>query len=229
MRRRTMPLFVTAVALLAACASSDEEGARSQVGPPEVPQAVRASPERAVTEAPAPMQTHSDVALARGEELFEAVCAQCHSMQPPPKQAPPMAMVVRHYRQALESDVEVRDRMIRWIAEPAPERSALPAHAIDRFGMMPPHPLPEADRAAVVDYLLSTVTADGTAMGGGLGMGAGVRGHGMGGGRGMRAKAGGMGMGGAGGMAGCSGGCMGGCMAAGGATTSASSSAPDGG
>lgn len=195
MRRRPLPTVMIALALLGACVSSDRDGARSQAVAVDSQRALRAQVEpgasgSASTVARAP----TDAQLARGQELFDAICTECHSMQPPPKEAPPMAMVVRHYRQALGSEADVRDRMIRWIAEPAPERSSLPAHAIERFGIMPPYPLPEQDRAAVVDYLLSAA-ATGAAVcpGRGAGSGAGRGGKGMG----MK----GMGMGAAGGGA----------------------------
>jgi len=156
MTRHPLPAFVIALALLGACVSSERDEARSQAVAVDSQRALRAKAgPRASGPASTVARAPTDVQLARGEELFDAVCTQCHSMQPPTKEAPPMAMVVRHHRQALGSDAEVRDRMIRWIAEPARERPVLPAHAIERFGIMPPYPLPEQDRAAVVDYLLS--------------------------------------------------------------------------
>lgn len=90
-----------------------------------------------------------------GEALFGAVCATCHSVQPPAKAAPPMAMVARRYRESFPAPAEARDAMIRWLSTPAAERSVLPPRAIERFGLMPVQALSATDAGRVVDYVLS--------------------------------------------------------------------------
>ncbi|NNE68760.1 MAG: cytochrome c [Rhodothermales bacterium] len=89
--------------------------------------------------------------VAEGEVVFKTVCATCHSLDPPPNLAPPMRMVIKHY---LEAELEDPWQSMRdWVGSPDAARSALPAHAIERFGVMPPLLLEEADLDALMMYL----------------------------------------------------------------------------
>lgn len=91
-----------------------------------------------------------------GAVLVESVCTACHSLQPPPTLAPPLNMVVRHYMEEFADRAEVEESIARWVVAPDPEKSGMPAHAIERFGLMPPIPLTEAQRDAVAAYLVET-------------------------------------------------------------------------
>ena len=110
-----------------------------------------------------------------GRQVFDTVCATCHSMDPPPRTAPPMRHVVRHYREAIPDSAAAVERIAAWIVAPDAERSLLPAMARERFGAMPPFLLPEGDRRAVAAYVLSL--DDGAASGPGP-TGSGARGMG---------------------------------------------------
>lgn len=90
-----------------------------------------------------------------GKEIFESVCITCHTVQPPANLAPPMAMIVRHYRMALTDSAAVREALISWIGSPDSSKSLLPAHAIERFGLMAPLPLTPEAVAAVADYVMT--------------------------------------------------------------------------
>lgn len=93
-----------------------------------------------------------------GELVFKTVCATCHSLDPPPDKAPPMKMVLRHY---MEADLEDPWQAVRdWVVAPDSSRSALPAHAIERFGLMPPLVMGEADMDALIAYLQGQVAGD---------------------------------------------------------------------
>lgn len=59
--------------------------------------------------------------------------------------------------------------MIEWIKNPDADRSELPAHAIERFGLMPGQPLPDEDLRAVVEHVFQKYDDEG-------GMGRGMRG-----------------------------------------------------
>ncbi|HPV74557.1 MAG TPA: c-type cytochrome, partial [Gemmatimonadaceae bacterium] len=49
----------------------------------------------------------ADTALiAQGKQLVTTVCAACHTEQPPPKLAPPLAHVSRRYRMQHNGDRE---------------------------------------------------------------------------------------------------------------------------
>jgi mono/diheme cytochrome c family protein len=91
-----------------------------------------------------------------GKQLFGLVCAMCHSEQPPVLAAPPMAMVVMHYRQALSTEDSVRTAIMTYVRKPSAEASRLPAHAIERFGLMPAQPqLTDEQLRLIVDYIMT--------------------------------------------------------------------------
>ena len=91
--------------------------------------------------------------LEEGQRLFESICTQCHSMNPPANLAPPITHVARHLRQAFETEDEALDHIRTYIPEPDAERSVLPAMAQERFGLMPPLPLPAELLDAIGRYV----------------------------------------------------------------------------
>jgi mono/diheme cytochrome c family protein len=154
---RTALLLATAI-LLPGCAGTsstvgDEPGAAAATADPDQPRAPHVS-EADPTRTATPGHP-SEAVDQEGQALFESVCGQCHTVSPPAGQAPPMAMVTRHYREVYGDRDAVRQAVIRWVTEPDAERSALPAHAIERFGLMPAQPLPPEQLGRVVDYVLT--------------------------------------------------------------------------
>lgn len=119
----------------------------------------------------APVEAQDTV---RGEETFRTVCSACHTVQPPPLKAPPMAHVARHYLAADTARSVVMDRLVAWIREPAKDRSLMPAMAIERWGLMPPLALPESQLRDVAAYVLTLARPAGPGMGRGM-MGGGMR------------------------------------------------------
>lgn len=95
------------------------------------------------------------VSLAAGKRTVETVCGTCHSVEPPHRNAPPFAMIAMHYAMATRDSAEAIERIVRWVREPAVERSLLPPHAIERFGLMPPLPLPEAELRNAAAYVMT--------------------------------------------------------------------------
>ena len=133
-----------------------------------------------------------------GEQVVEYVCSQCHSMDPPPLKAPPLTMLAQHLRETFASVDEAVDHVVTYVPAPDPERSILPEMAQERFGLMPPQPLPEPMLEAAARYIWTLSDGTGAGMGGGMGgggMGGGLGGAGMGGG-GMGGGTAGGGMGG---------------------------------
>ena len=97
-----------------------------------------------------------------GKKVFDSVCATCHSVQPPAKQAPPISHIVRHYRKELGADEAIRTAISEWIVNPSADMSLLPEHAIERFGLMPGiATLTEEETHDVISYIL-TLTPDTT-------------------------------------------------------------------
>lgn len=88
--------------------------------------------------APAVASTNT---YAVGERIFNDVCSQCHTLDPPPNLAPPMRMVSTHLRQVFDSEDAAVDHVVSYAPAPEAVRSILPSHAIERFGLMPPQPL----------------------------------------------------------------------------------------
>lgn len=93
--------------------------------------------------------------IARGEQVFELVCAACHTLDPPPDSAPPMRHVVRHLRQELTTFEAFSEHVRSYVPAPDPERSRLPAMAIERFGVMAPLPLADDVLHSAAAYLWS--------------------------------------------------------------------------
>lgn len=96
-------------------------------------------------------------ALAEGEATFKAICSNCHSLMPPAKLAPPIAMVSKHYRDAFADERLALDAMTRFILLPDSLKMTMPKHAMERFGLMPRIPLSEqqARNAAIYVWSLS--------------------------------------------------------------------------
>ena len=96
-----------------------------------------------------------DPILQEGQRLFNEVCTQCHTLDPPPNLAPPMRMVAMHLRQAFDSQEAAVDHVVSYAPAPDVERSILPSHAVDRFGLMPPQPLRPDQLEKVATYVWS--------------------------------------------------------------------------
>ena len=94
-------------------------------------------------------------AVPSGEMTFRVVCAACHTLNPPYEKAPPMTHIARHYRQAFATEAEGVEAIVQWVIKPEVGRSKMPAHAIERFGLMPAFPLPEPQLREVAKYVWS--------------------------------------------------------------------------
>lgn len=90
-----------------------------------------------------------------GKTTFETLCVACHTLEPPARLAPPMTHVSRHYRQAFKTEAEAVDAMVRFILKPDTATATMPAHAIERFGLMPALPLNEPQLRGVAQYVWS--------------------------------------------------------------------------
>jgi cytochrome c len=91
--------------------------------------------------------------LALGREVFDRACAACHTVEPPPRLAPPMSHVAAHYRQAFADPEAGVAHIAGFVQSPTRETTRLPARATERWGLMPPVVLPEAEREAVALYV----------------------------------------------------------------------------
>lgn len=112
--------------------------------------------------------------VERGKQIFETVCAACHTVNPPPDSAPPMAHVVRHLRMELETQEAFAEHVRSYVSAPEADRSLLPPMAIERFGLMGALPLGDSILTDVAAYIWTL--ADSARSGRGMGMGAGQMG-----------------------------------------------------
>jgi cytochrome c len=100
--------------------------------------------------------TAQDVPPPDGEQLFQLVCAMCHSVNPPAKSAPPISHAAAYYLRRHEDQGRALSAMVAFLREPSVETSAMPPHAVERFGLMPPQShLTDDQLRAVALYSLS--------------------------------------------------------------------------
>lgn len=107
----------------------------------------------ALAAAPASAQQR---AASEGEQIFNLVCAMCHSVNPPAKAAPPMSHAAAYYVRKYREKPAIVAAMVAYLKEPAAEKSAMPAHAIERFGLMPSQGhLSEQQLRAAAEYVIT--------------------------------------------------------------------------
>jgi cytochrome c len=97
----------------------------------------------------------STATAMEGQAVFEFACSQCHTIDPPAQNAPPLSHIARHYRAEFGTRETTTTRIVEWLRAPSPDRSILPAHAIGRWGVMPPAALGDAEATAVASYVWS--------------------------------------------------------------------------
>jgi cytochrome c len=103
-----------------------------------------------------PSSAQQAAAPADGAQLFELVCAMCHSVAPPAKAAPPMSHAAAYYIRRHREPGAALAALVAYLKAPTAETSAMPAHVIERFGLMPPQAhLAEAQLQAVARYALT--------------------------------------------------------------------------
>jgi len=88
-----------------------------------------------------------------GKATFDVVCAACHSIDPPHKLAPPISHVARYYKRQFTTEAEFVEAVVQWVLKPEKERSKMPAHVIENFGIMAAFPLPEPQLREVAKYI----------------------------------------------------------------------------
>lgn len=109
---------------------------------------------RRMHQAPPPADP-TDPVLQEGKKVFDEVCSVCHTLEPPPNLAPPMRMVSMHLRQSFATEEEGVAHVVAYVPAPTAERAIMPEHAIERFGLMAPLPLPPETLEKVARYVWS--------------------------------------------------------------------------
>lgn len=134
------------VAAAAACGGGEEPGTPETEGQQEAALTAQADHVAAAADVEAEV-------LANGEAVFKRICTSCHTLQPPPKLAPPMMGISGHYHDAFTDRNEAVAWMVAYIQSPDSAKSKLSPEAFRRFGAMAPLPLPEEDLRAVMTWV----------------------------------------------------------------------------
>ncbi|ACD90623.1 hypothetical protein Clim_1577 [Chlorobium limicola DSM 245] len=92
-------------------------------------------------------------ARLRGESIYRSSCMVCHSLAPPPKAAPPVKGLARHYREEFASKREAVNHMVAFMQKPDASKAVCHEEAIRRFGLMPAMSMPESDLRAVSEWV----------------------------------------------------------------------------
>jgi mono/diheme cytochrome c family protein len=112
----------------------------------------------------APRASAQEAAVIDGKTTFDVVCAACHSIDPPHKLAPPMSHVARYYKRQFATEAEFVEAVVQWVLKPERERSKMPAHVIENFGIMAAFPLPEPQLREVAKYVYTLAAPERPAM-----------------------------------------------------------------
>lgn len=148
--------------LQGACAAPDPASVQPlPPGPDAAAAAVAESPADGVlANEPSAPSGQVRVAGLTGQEIAEQICGECHSMEPPPLKAPPLTPLSRHLRESFETVEGAVEHVLAYAPAPDAERSILPERAVERFGLMPPQPLPGPMLEAAARYIWSLSDSD---------------------------------------------------------------------
>ncbi len=107
---------------------------------------------------------------AEGKAIFERSCSVCHSVNPPPKSAPPIMPIAAVYHRQFPDKAEGVKHMTAFMKSPAKDKSKVDPEAISRFGLMPPMALGDAELNAVAGWVWDLYNLNS-----GMGMGTGQK------------------------------------------------------
>jgi mono/diheme cytochrome c family protein len=138
-----MRLSFSACAMLLVLACGDrppQPEARTDTTPPQRPGLVP------------PDSVDADL-FARGRGVHDAICFECHVLEPPPATAPTFREILARYRATFLDSEEGIEHLTDYIREPAPGKSLLSQVMLDEWGLMPAQPLPEEDLRAAAYFI----------------------------------------------------------------------------
>ncbi|NTU53657.1 MAG: cytochrome c [Chlorobiaceae bacterium] len=97
------------------------------------------------------MATVSFAGVPDGAIVFERNCSVCHSVNPPPKSAPPIIPLANRYHQRFQMKEQGVAFMIAYLKKPDKQKS-IDQQAVARFGLMPAIQLPDTELRAVAEW-----------------------------------------------------------------------------
>ncbi len=87
-----------------------------------------------------------------GQAIFDKNCSVCHSVNPPPKAAPPIVPLATRYRQAFPAKQDGVKHIAAFLKAPS-KNKAIDQNAVSRFGLMPPIAISEKELQTVADWV----------------------------------------------------------------------------
>ena len=94
--------------------------------------------------------------VAEGEAVFTRVCFACHyATKPEPTMAAPPIFAAKNHYADLTERAEFVAAIAAFVRNPTEAAARMPG-ALDRFGLMPPQEITEAEAIAVAEYLYAT-------------------------------------------------------------------------
>ena len=106
-----------------------------------------------------------------GSAIFAKNCSVCHSVNPPPKLAPPIIPLASRYHIRFQTKEDGVKHIIAFVKSPE-KKNAVDPQAVARFGLMAPIPLSDAELRAVAGWVWDQYNpAMGRGYGGGQGQG----------------------------------------------------------
>jgi mono/diheme cytochrome c family protein len=108
-----------------------------------------------------------------GKAIFTESCSVCHSISPPPKNAPPIIPLASHYHLKFKTKKEGVDHLVAYMKSPNKDK-AVDTQAITRFGLMPALSLPDSELRTVAEWVWDQYNPNMGVRGGGPGSGMGM-------------------------------------------------------
>lgn len=116
----------------------------------------------------------ASAATINGKAVFDSNCAMCHSIQPPPKSAPPLMAISSRYHQQFASRQHAVRYMVEYMKSPSKAKMVTDPLAIEHFGLMPDIRLGDGELNAVAGWIWDRYDAEGRRAGRKTGLGSGV-------------------------------------------------------
>jgi len=88
-----------------------------------------------------------------GKTIYTKHCSMCHTQGPPPKLAPPIFGLAKHYREAFNNKKAAVEHMVEYMQSPDSSKTKLGPRAFKRFGIMPAMTISERDLRVVSKWV----------------------------------------------------------------------------
>lgn len=87
-----------------------------------------------------------------GRGIFDKNCSVCHSINPPPKLAPPIIPLASRFHIQFKSKTDGVNHIAAYLKLPN-KKNAIDQQAVARFGLMPAMKLPDKELRAVAGWV----------------------------------------------------------------------------